>query len=274
MKIAVWSPTEYAGRKSANLLVFAMQAIARNGGEQLVVHPDVKGSGPEHFLLAGRHRTRMIKQKEFGVELLCKMMHCGRFTKEMAVNAAYSFADGKLHILPPGNPSFYEGNGEGVKELCALIRCAGEVFQHVWIEVPAGENELSRELISASDCVLVSLVQSPHEITKLEKFANLENAFYLVGAYEQRNIFSLNNLCLLYPFLRGKSAVVPYDAGYLAACCTGEAETFLQRGFGTDSVDSFFFHTVEKSYLKWEKGVGGYDTEMDETRAGREPAGL
>lgn len=274
MKIAVWSPTEFAGRKSSNLLIFAMQAIARNGGEQLVIHTDAKGSGPEHFLLGGRYRTRMIKQKEFGVELLCKMMHCRRFTKEMAVNAAYSFAEGKLHVLPPGNTSFYEKGKEGVKELCGLIRCAGDLFRNVWIELPAGENELSRELISAVDCVLVSFAQSPHEITKLETAANLKNAFYLVGAYEQRNIFSLNNLCLLHPFLRGKSGVVPYDAGFFAACCTGEAEAFLMRGFGSDRGDSSFFHTVEKSYLKWEKGVNGYDAETVEKKTEGEPAGI
>ena len=81
MKIAVWSPTPYAGRKSANLLLLALQSIADDGGEQLIVHIDPEGSGPEHFLLSGRHRTRMVEQKEFGLSFYANYCIVSAFQK-------------------------------------------------------------------------------------------------------------------------------------------------------------------------------------------------
>ena len=257
MKIAVWSPTPFAGRKSSNMLLLAMQTIAEEGGEQLMVHLDPEGSGPEHFLLSGRHRNRMIEQKEFGVELLCRLLHCERFSKETAVNAAYTFVGGKLHILPPGNRSFYEKDEKEVtEELCGMLRQTERVFQNVWIELPAGRSERNDRMLKEADGVIINLAQSPYELGKIGQFPRLRNVFYIVGAYEQRNIYAVHNLMLLYPGLRGKCAEIPYSPAFLGACCTGEAERFWMRGVNRTDEDVYpsFFQKIETVYKKWKEG--------------------
>lgn len=257
MKIAVWSPTPFAGRKSTHLLLLALQAIIEEGGEQLVLHADYEGSGPEHFLLSGIQRSRMIRQKEFGVELLCRLLHCERFSKELAVNSSYTFAEGKLHVLPAGNITFYRGREqEAGKAICNIMQFAGKDFQNVWVELPAGESEFSRQIFSAADCVIVNLAQSPCEVEKIGRLPHFENAFYMIGAYEQRSIYAMHNMMLLFPELRGRCAVVPYHAGFLAACCTGDVESFWMREISqrdTKAVPTFF-RAVEKAYEKWKEG--------------------
>lgn len=274
MKIAVWSPTPFAGRKSANLLLLVLQTIAEEGGEQLIVHLDPEGSGPEHFLLSGRHRTRMVEQKEFGVEFLCRLLHCERFSKEAVINAAYTFADGKLHILPPGNRLFYEGEGKEVTEaVCGMIQQAGDVFQNVWTELPAGMSERNARLLSDADCVIVNLGQSPCEVGKIGQLPKLKNVYYLVGAYEQRNIYAVNNIMLLFPELRGRCAGIPYNQGFLVACCAGEAERFWMRGVNRTDEDVFpsFFQKIEKVYEKWKEGCDKAECREndDEKKTGR-----
>lgn len=229
MKIAVWSPTPFAGRKTVNLLWLAMQVLRTEGREQLIIHADPSGSGPEHFLLSGAHRSRMMEKKEFGVELLCKMMHCERITREMIVDASYSFAEEKLHILPPGHKAFYEESAVAARELHRVLHGADRLFRNVWIELPAGENRLAKEIFPAVDCIIVNFAQSPGEIAKLDPVIGFAPVFYIVGAYEQRNVFSLHNLQLQYPFLRGRCCGVPYHVGLVAACCAGEAEAFFLR---------------------------------------------
>lgn len=260
MKIAVWSPIPFAGRKSSNLLLMALKAIKEEGEEQLVIHTDPEGSGPEHFLLSGRHRSRMMEQREFGVELLCRLLHCERFSKEAAINAAYTFAEGKLHILPAGNRNFYKkGNPELSGELCNMIRYADEVFANVWIELSAGKSELNDFILSEADCVLVNLTQSPCEAERLNKFPKFKEAFYILGAYEQRNIYTVRNMQLLFPEIRGRCAVIPYHPAFLEACCAGEAEKFWRRGMceADEKLFPSFFSGSGQDIQKVERGVLG-----------------
>ena len=254
MKIAVWGPTPFAGRKTVNLLLFAMQALKMEGKEQLILHADPSGSGPEHFLLSGVHRTRMMKKKEFGLELLCKMMHCERVTKEMIVDASYSFAEGKLHVLPAGHKEFYEDNDAVIKELCNVFHWADKLFSNVWIELPAGESTLVKEIIPYVDCVIVNFAQSPGEIIKLDPAIQASCVFYVVGAYEQRNIFTLHNLQLLYPFLRGKCSGVPYYTALAAACCSGEAEAVMLREPEKEMRIPTLFLELMKTYKRQKEG--------------------
>lgn len=266
MKIAVWGPTPFAGRKTVNLLLFAMQALKADGREQLILHADPSGSGPEHFLLSGGHRTRMMKKKEFGLELLCKMMRCERVTREMIVNASYSFAGEKLHVLPSGHKEFYEDSVVVAKELCGVLHWADKLFPNVWIELPAGESAFVKEVISQVDCVIVNFAQSPSEIAKLDPAFKADHVFYVVGAYEQRNIFTLHNLQLLYPFLRGRCSGVPYYTALVAACCSGEAEAIMLREPEKEMRVPALFLKLTKAYERRKEGECTYDLANEETR--------
>ena len=275
MKIAVWSPTPFAGRKSANLLLLALQAIKEEKGEQLIIHTDPNGSGPEHFLLSGHHRSRMMEQKEFGVEFLCRLLHCERFSKEAVRNAAYTFAEGNLHILPSGSRSFYEGRlDETADNISRMLQAADKEFQNVWLELPAGESELNEILLEEADCIIVNLAQSPWEAEKIQRHMKFKNVFYIMGAYEQRNIYTVHNMMLLFPGLRGKCAAIPYSPAFLEACCAGEAEVFRLRGErdAEETVFPFFFREVERTYRKWKERCdrticGGGDEKCREDRS-------
>lgn len=258
MKIAVWSPTPYSGRKSTQLLLFALESIAKEGGEQLIIHADEKGSGPEHYLLWGKNRKRMMERKEFGVEYLNRVLHCERFSREAVINASYSFAEGKLHVLPAGTEIFFQGReAAAAMEVAGMMQSADEVFENVWVELPAGDSELAALLLPLADCIIVNLVQSPFELKKIEKLPDLQPMFFVIGAYEPRCIYTLYNLSLLFPKLRGRCATIPYHAGYHAACCEGKAEYFFvrERGGGEEDQDSFFGKELEKAYAKWKEWV-------------------
>lgn len=251
MKIAMWSPTVFAGRKSTNLLVMALQAITEGEGEQLIIHADPSGSGPEHFMLSGSHRRRMMSEKEFGVEFLANSMRCERFSKEQVINAAYSFLDGNLHILPAGGKGFYARDDRCVTDTISRMAVyADEVFRNVWIELPAGESRLAERILPEADCVIVNLAQSPFEVEKVKEVQQSGNAFFLLGAYEQRNIFSVHNLELLYPQLRGRCGIIPYCSGLLGAGCRGETEAFWMRGVSQKD-ELTFFSSVERTYTGW-----------------------
>ena len=198
----------------------------------------------------------MVEQKEFGVEFLCKLLHCERFSKEAVINAAYTFANEKLHILPSGDRLFYDGERKEVTEvLCGMIRQAGEVFQNVFVELPAGMSERNTCLMDEADCVLVNLAQSPCEVGKIGQLPKLKNAYYLVGAYEQRNIYGVHNLMLLFPELRGKCAGIPYHQEFSRACCEGDVERFWMRGLNRTDEDVVpsFFQKLEKIFEKWKE---------------------
>lgn len=254
MKIAVWSPTPFAGRKSAHLLLFALQAISEDGGEQVILHADAAGSGPEHFLLSGGQRKRMMEQRDFGVEFLAGALLCERFTKELVKNAAYSFAEGKLHVLPSGNAFFYRQEEKATGELCGMMRQADKEFGNVWIELPAGESELTAGVMQEADCVIVSLTQSPWETEKLHTLPKSTHMFYVVGAYEKRNPYTVRNLELLLPELRGRCAAVPYYGAFSEACCAGKVESFCMRKTGGDEFRAFF-HAVKRGYGIWKREV-------------------
>lgn len=251
MKLVFWSPTPFSGRKSSHLLLLALQA-AKEGGEQLVLHADVNGSGPEHFLLSGKNRNRMMEQGEFGIELLEKRLRCERYGKETVITSAYSFGEGKLHILPSGGRFFYRSRETAAAEaVVGMMRRAEADFEHVWVEAPAGGSEFSKRILEAADLVVINFSQSPVEVLRALEAPFYQREFFLIGAYEKRSIYTKHNLMLLHPRLQGKCSVIPYDIRFLAACCEGETEAFWERGSypGKEEFLHPFFHEIRKTYL-------------------------
>lgn len=270
MKIAFWSPTPYAGRKSTHLLLMALQA-AKEGREQLVLHADPKGSGPEHFLLSGRNRTRMIGQREFGIEQWDQRVRCDRFDKEQAVNASYSFAEGKLHVMPAGGTFFYkEREEEAAETVVGMLRRAERYFGQVWIEVPGGESAFSLRVLEAADVVVINFPQSPVEVFRTMELPRFHREFFFVGAYERRSVYTKHNLALLHPRLQGNCAVIPYEPRFTAACCAGEAEVFWERGNkeGEEDTAVLFFREAKRAYV----GLKRYLEKQHETTKKEESA--
>jgi hypothetical protein len=147
--------------------------------------------------------------------------------------------------------------------LSRIMQSADEVFHHVWIELPAGDSLLAERILSEADCVIINLAQSPAETEKLKEMQQLKNVFYLVGAYEHRNILSVHNLELLYPGLRRRCGCIPYCSEFLVACCAGEAEEFRIRGIGQKDrkETTAFLCAVEKAYTDWKARCGTYGCE-------------
>ena len=224
MKIAFWSPFSFSGRKSTNLLLMALMA-AGEGKEQLVLHVNAKESGPEHYLLSGRNREHLLQNGEFGLGFLEQMLRCERFDKSLVVNSAYSFAGGRVHVLPAGNVN---GNGISVNELaCAIAKRAEKVFQNVFLEVPSGCQNSSLEICRNADLVVVNISQSLRDIQSLDHIPPFSREFYLIGAYEKKCSYTMHNLSLLYPRLRGKCAVIPYHRDIFSFCMDGRGEKIL-----------------------------------------------
>lgn len=258
MKYAFWSPTPFSGRKTSNLLLMALRAAAE-GKEQLVIHADPVGSGPEHFLLSGRSRSRMRECNDFGVETLENALKCREFDRELAIDCAYSFCEERLHVLPAGNKFFYMGRDEVIGDTVAGImkRASGE-FANVWVELPGGECGYRDRILEEADVVVICFSQSFCEFTKITEGYRDNKFFYMIGAYEKRCVFGKHNLTLLYPELRKRCGGVPYHGKFMEACCLGTAELFWERGRcqGEDSDYYSFFGETEKTYQELKRYYG------------------
>ncbi len=257
MKTAIWSPTPFAGRKSANLLLLTAMDIRRENREQLILHADPVGSGPEHFLLGGSNRRRLLEKKEFGMEYLWESLRCNGFSKECVRNSSYTFWDGKLHVLPAGKEHFYKEQ-QRAEMIAGIMKQAEKLFRNVWIELPAGRTEYTDRLLSEADVVVMNLAQSPVELEKLKEIPMYRNECFLLGAYDARNICSLYNLERKYKRLQGRCGEIPYHSGYLAACTEGRAEQFCFRETVSDPErrEGAFQKAVERAYALWKERGG------------------
>ena len=77
-------------------------------------------------MLSGSHRKRMMSEKEFGVEFLANSMRCERFSKQQVINAAHSFVNGNLHILPAGGKGFYARDDRCVTDMISRMTVYAE----------------------------------------------------------------------------------------------------------------------------------------------------
>jgi len=259
--IVFWSPLAYAGRKTSNLLLMAYEAS--KSGEQLLVHADSRGSGPEHFLLSGNNRNRMLKQKEFGLELLERLMRCNRFEKSTVINCAYSFFDHRVHVLPPGNLTDFGEDKERIDTWLALFQRLSMDFQNVWVEAPAGRSEFSDRLCKMADLVVINLAQSPVELAKINEIVQYPKELFLIGAYEQKNAYSVHNLEQLYPRLKKKCLAVPFMRSFSTYTASGRGELFIrgrmERFF--DREDAMLFREMEQSHHSFLEAISG-ETEL------------
>lgn len=257
MKTAIWSPTPFAGRKSANLLLLAAMDIRRESREQLILHADPVGSGPEHFLLGGRSRRRMWEKKEFGLGYLWESLRCNGFSKDCARNASYTFWDGKLHVLPAGERGFYK-EAQWAEMIAGIMKQAEKAFRNVWIELPAGRTEFTDRLLCDADVVVINLAQSLTELEKIKEIPTFRKECFLFGAYDARTICNFYNLERRFERLRGCCGTIPYHPGYLSACSEGRAEYFCFRETASDPErrDGAFQKAVEKAYTLWKERGG------------------
>lgn len=246
VKIVFWSPTPFAGRKSTNLLLMSFLS-AEEGKEQLVIHADECGSGPEHFLLSGKDRHRMMQQREFGLELLDRMLQCERFDKSLVINSSYSFANRCLHLLPAGDNGYFRREGKHAVEVLEAVSCRAEKdFHTVWIEAPAGNSELAEAVCRMADLVVINLAQSPWELSRIGEIPKYKKELFLVGAYENRSAYSGHNISLMYPRMKGKLAVIPYQREILVSCFHGKTEEYLTANRRERNRDNsgYFFREV------------------------------
>lgn len=254
MITAFWSPTPFSGRKSTNLLFLAAMDIRQENREQLILHADPIGSGPEHFLLGGSDRRRMWEKKEFGMGCLWRSLCCNGFSKECAKNASYTFWNGKLHVIPAGEESFYK-EPQRAEMIVGMMKQAEKVFQNVWIELPAGRTEFTERLLCEVDVVVINLAQSPFELEKVNEIPPLREECFLLGAYEHHTIGNLYNLAQKNRRLQGRCGVIPYHRGYLAASTEGKAEAFCFRKTAIDQEgrEDLFQKSIEKAYGLWKE---------------------
>ena len=196
----------------------------------------------------------MWEKKEFGLGYLKESIRCNGFSKECVKNASYTFWDGKLHVLPAGEESFYKESGSA-EMITGIMKQAEKVFPNVWIELPAGRTEFTDRILSEADVVVINLSQSPAELEKLKEIPPFRKECFLLGAYEARTICSRYNLERQFERLRGCCAGIPYHPGYLAACGEGRAEYFCFRETVSDPErrKGMFQKAVETAYALWKE---------------------
>ena len=203
--------------------------------------------------LFGTENTSM--ELESGIEGMAKMVEASRLTPDAVPTYTRLIFRDRLEIL--SGPKDGTLGYKKLYESCIdIISAANKHYDIVFVDLNHGlEDETTREIINASDVIILNIEQKPSEIEKAKelktKMIASEKLLILVNKYDRRSKYTLKNISR--ELLEKKLILsVPYNNLYAEAVQEGNVvDLFLnpriRKLTGTEDKNAFFISELKRA---------------------------
>lgn len=149
-----------------------------------------------------------------------------------------TFQNSSLLLLPGSDTknreTFNRDIGRGV---IRMIKDANELVDVILIDTNSGDDDLSFQLMSTADLIVVNLTQRRYVLDKFiseygKRFIDNKKVFYLFGDYDDNSTYNINNCRVRFRnYFRGaNSGVIPYCTKYMDAQNESNILNFMKEG--------------------------------------------
>lgn len=240
MQVAFWSTVHGQTATTSNTLILTLMTALEYRFKILITHNHYKRSTLETSILNKRYlKTELTELNDTGIDALSRFIKFNTVDKESISSYTTTLLENRLDLLMGTthlNRQLYLSDLNMVIE--TILQAAKHYYDLLFIDVAAGDNELSNRILSSSDLIVINLSQN---LYILEDFFNnnkhnLEKCIFLISMYDASSRYNLKTIKRKY-MLKDKVATIPYCRAFSDACNEGKAIDFFMKNINVDKND-------------------------------------
>lgn len=229
MKIAFWSNIHGQTGATSNMLASAIVNVVLHKRKTAVLQSHFSLNNLELPLLGRDMRTDDFS--DIGTDALIRDIKSRPLTQEIIHNNSISLMDRHLALFPGTEKKSREVYEKDIQDIFqAIINEVAGCYDDVFIDVASGYNEFSNSLIADADLTIVNLSQNIYVLQRYFNTPHLnKNILYLIGNYDRNSRYNLKNLERMFPPLKKKTGVIPYNIEFVDAQNEGMVIPFFLK---------------------------------------------
>ncbi len=238
--IIYWSPLHGQGQTSnLHVSAFIMSILHKKRVLMLQTHFSKNNlEGPLVGQNSGIHSYKNELFQDIGLDAAVTYSNINKLNLQTLESCCLTFHGTSLLLLPGSETNNRETFDRDIgKKIMKLIRDAEEFVDLVLIDANSGEDDLSFQLMSIADLIVINLTQRRHVLEKFifdygERFVYDRKVFYLFGDYDNNSVCNINNCRIKFRKYMNKanSGIIPYCTKYMDAQNESDIVGFLKDG--------------------------------------------
>lgn len=250
MKIAFWSPKAGQSGTTSNLLAIAVTAALTCKKNICLTQFHFADQSMENALLGTETGRDMFEN--IGIDSFIRNLKIAELNLETINNASISFLNEQLHFLPGTTKENENLYIEGISQvLTRVLQAIDNQYDILFVDAPAGKNEISEKILEEADYIVVNLRQNKLLLKSYFKEYHLpeEKIIYVIGNYQSASRYNLKNLERSFKVLKNKTAVIPFNIDFLDAVSEGKVLNYMVKNLIHCKKDSnvLFMKEVKKA---------------------------
>ena len=246
MKIVFWSNVHGQVATTSNMLAISITSVLHNNCKSFITQSQYVLNNLEKPIIGSAAKQLENQFSDIGVDSLSRYLKQGKLDNDIIEGCCISLLNQKLNMLP-GTRKKELFESDLLKIIPSIITASEQYHDFIFVDTNAGTN-----LLEQADLIVVNLNQNKMIIDDYFKNYHFDEAktFYLIGNYNYRSRFNLNNLIHMYDaFDKTNLGAVPYNVGYQDAQSNGEVIPYFLRNFNCskDDCNFYFMNTIKKS---------------------------
>lgn len=227
-KIVFWSPLHGQGQTS-NLHITAviMSLLYKKRILMMQTHFTMNNmEGPlvgKNLGISNTESNHIFQ--DIGLDAAVMYSQMDMLNESILESCCMTFPDTSLLLLPGTKIKNRETFDRDIcKSVCKMIQQAEDYVDIVMIDSNSGSNDLSYQLITSADLIIVNLTQSRYVLDKFfleygKWFNDFGNVFFLFGSYNKNSGYNIHNCRRKYGkyINKNNSGVIPYCTKYMDA---------------------------------------------------------
>lgn len=250
MKIAFWSPWPGRAGTTSNMLVSAVMVCAVLKKKIFLLHSHYSDTSMEKAVL-GRGTGQALFE-DIGLDSLLRNIKLSELSKNLMEDSVISLLNNRFNILPgtdKGCEELFETEME--KVIPVILNTAVKYYDLVFMDLVSGGGKISKIMLEEADFVMVNLTQDTNDIDEyfVQYHMPIDKTLFLIGRYNRNSRYNVNNLERSYPCIRHRTAVIPYNVGFMDAFTEGKLIRFTMKNLvSSRSKDNqYFIHKIKQA---------------------------
>lgn len=234
--VVFWSPWHGQAKVTANMGAVACLLNFDTNERVIMSHSQFNMADLEGmFNFRMEQERRKTIYENSGLSALLLRIKQSWLTEEVVEECLMPVASTTGLYLLPGTEEHADILKESDTEDLVFALLGRDIKAHyewVFVDVSAGNNDLSMRLLKAADVAVVNLSQNMATWGKFKKeypeIATMKNAIFVVGGYDDASRYNRKNLVRMHDYLSNDNVgVVPYNTGYMDAISEGSVAKYI-----------------------------------------------
>jgi hypothetical protein len=227
MKIGFWQYSQGHGCSTSNLISVAMQIALNTKLKSAIMQTQYRDNNLIYAVMGKdvRQTKNSDSFDDVGLDEIIRLVKSGKATRESFISTTFSYISNRLNLVldtqAPSEELYYKDLNEYAT---GIFDAFAPIYDVTFIDIDAGDTEISRKLLDTCDYIVCSLEQNKLLLNKTfkQEYLDYSKTIFVIGNYDNRLALNEKNILREYDKLNSSNLFVlptcPQFANALNSC--------------------------------------------------------